>query len=315
MNPIRANATDIEQWAGLRDAQDILPRLIRRLILASVKRAERLHFRSDEGVQLAGWDGIAQVPDGGTYVPDGLSGWELSTRTNIKGKADDDYETRSQDPLPLNAVDASFVFVTARRWSNKEKWAAEKQREGIWKDVRAYDADDLDTWLEQTPAVDLWFSILFGKRPAGAIDLSSYWNALSEATHPQLIPDLVTAGREDEIPKIHQWLQSGPSVQGVQADTQEEAIAYFIASLFRLPVEEQEHVLARTIVVEDVAAWHQLVLCNSSLILIPIFHDRSMVTVAVGKGHSVLFPLDRSEPSMGIRSVSLACAAKRQKKH
>lgn len=299
MNPIRANATDIDQWADRREAQATLPRLIRRLILASVKRVERLHFRSDEGVQLAGWDGIAQVPTGSTYVPDGLSGWELSTRTDVKGKADNDYEIRSKDPLPLDAASTSFVSVTARRWSNKEKWADEKRREGIWKDVRAYDADDLDTWLEQAPAVDLWFSILLGKRPVGAIDLNSYWDAWSGATRPQLIPDLVIAGREDDIPKIHQWLQSGPSVLGLQADTQAEAIAYFIASLFRLSEEEQEHVFARTIVVEDVAAWHQLVLCDSPLILIPIFSDRSTVTIAVGKGHSVLFPLDRSEPRIG----------------
>lgn len=299
MNPIRANATDIDQWADRREAQATLPRLIRRLVLASVRRVERLHFRSDEGVQLAGWDGIAQVPTGSAYVPDGLSGWELSTRSDVKGKADDDYETRSKDPLPLDAASASFVSVTARRWSNKEKWADEKRREGIWKDVHAYDADDLDTWLEQAPAVDLWFSILLGKRPVDAIDLDSYWDAWSGATRPQLIPDLVIAGRENDIPKIHQWLQSGPSVLGLQADSQGEAIAYFIASLFKLQEEERELVFARTIVVEDVAAWHQLVLCGSSLILIPIFSDRSTVTIAVGKGHSVLFPLDRSEPRIG----------------
>jgi hypothetical protein len=114
-----------------------------------------------------------------------------------------------------------------------------------------------------------------------------------------LISDLVIAGREDNIPMIHQWLQSGPSVLGLQADTQDEAIAYFIASLFRLPDEKKEKVLARTIVVKDVAAWHQLVLSDCSLILIPIFTDRSMVTMAIEKGHSVLFPLDRSEPRIG----------------
>ena len=135
MNPIRANATDIDQWADRREAQATLPRLIRRLVLASVKRVERLHFRSDEGVQLAGWDGIAQVPVGNAYVPDGLSGWELSTRADVKGKADDDYETRSNDPLPLDTSNASFVSVTARRWSNKEKWADEKRREEVWKNV------------------------------------------------------------------------------------------------------------------------------------------------------------------------------------
>ena len=71
-NPIRANATDIDQWAERREAQATLPRVIRRLILASVKRIERLHFRSDEGVQFPGWDGIVQVPNGNAYVPDGF---------------------------------------------------------------------------------------------------------------------------------------------------------------------------------------------------------------------------------------------------
>lgn len=107
------------------------------------------------------------------------------------------------------------------------------------------------------------------------------------------------AGREDCVQKIHQWIRSEPSVQGLQADTQEEAIAYFIASLFRLPEEEREHIFARAIVVKDANTWQQLALCDSSLILIPIFTDRSMVTTAVEKGHRVFFPLDRREPIIG----------------
>lgn len=107
------------------------------------------------------------------------------------------------------------------------------------------------------------------------------------------------AGREDNLPKIHQWLRSEPSVLGLQADTRDEAIAYFIAALSRLPKEEQERVLARAIVVKDATAWHQLAICDGSLILIPIFPDRSLVTTATEKGHHILFPLDRSEPCIG----------------
>ncbi|HPS91024.1 MAG TPA: hypothetical protein PKV33_02605 [Methanothrix sp.] len=299
MNPIRANATDIDQWADRREAQATLPRLMRRLVLASVTRVESLYFRSDEGIQLAGWDGIVQVLVGNAHVPDGLSGWELSTNADIRGKADGDYEKRSKDPHPLNTSNASFVSVTARRWSNKETWADEKRREGVWRDVRAYDADDLDTWLEMAPAVDLWFSILLGKRPTGAVDLNSFWDSWSKATRPQLIPDLLIAGREDNLHKIHQWLRSGPSILGLQADTQNEAIAYFIATLFKMQKEEQESIFARTIIVEDAATWRRLAICNYPLILIPTFSDRSMVAAAVEIGHSVVYPLDRSEPSVG----------------
>jgi len=203
-SPIRANATDIDRWADQRDSQAILPKLIRRLVLASINRVERLHFRSDEGVQLGGWDGIVQVPTGNAFVPDGISGWELSTSGDVKGRAEDNYQKRSCDPHTLSIGSTSFVFVTARRWpgktgDEKEKWAAEKRQEGIWKDVRAYDADDLDAWLEQAPEADIWFSTLIGKQPTGVKDVDRFWEVWSGATDPQLSLDLLIAGREEKV--------------------------------------------------------------------------------------------------------------------
>lgn len=300
----RSNATDLDQWADRREAQATLPRLIRRLVLASVKKVERLHFRSDEGIQFGGWDGIIQAIEGNAFVPDGLSGWELSTSGDFRRMAENNYRKRSADPRGLDPASTSFIFVTTRRWpgktgDEKENWAAEKRRQGIWRDVRVYDADDLDTWLEQVPAVDLWFSMLIGKQPVGIIDLSNFWDEWSRATDPPLSLDLVIAGRESNILKIHEWLRLKPSVLGLQADTWEEAIAYFMASLFQLPEEERERVLAKAIVVKDDTAWRQLALSDSSLILIPIFSDRSIVTTAVEKGHHVFFPMDRSEPIIG----------------
>jgi hypothetical protein len=304
MNPIRANATDINNWADRREAQAMLPRLIRRLVLASIKRAERIHFRSEEGVQLGGWDGIVQVPEGNAFVPDGISAWELSAERGIETKANNDYNTRSADPRGLDPASTFFIYATPRKWSGRrgdanEAWAAEKRNEGVWRGVRAYDASDLDTWLEQTPAVDIWFSITIGKRPIGAIDLNSFWNDWSKTTRPPLNTGIVIAGREGDIARISQWLCSEPSVLGLQADTWDEAIAYFFASLFGLPEEERERALARAIVVEDVAAWRQFALCDNSLILIPVFTDRSKVVAAIEKGHHILFPLNRSEPSIG----------------
>lgn len=303
-SPIRANATDIDRWADQRDSQAILPKLIRRLVLASINRVERLHFRSDEGVQLGGWDGIVQVPTGNAFVPDGVSGWELSTSGDVKGRAIDNYQKRSGDPHTLSIGSTSFVFVTARRWpgktgDEKERWAAEKRQEGIWKDVRAYDADDLETWLEQAHAVDIWFSTLIGKQPAGVKDVDRFWEVWSGATDPQLSLDLLIAGREEKVSEIHQWLRSEPSIIGLRADTRDEAVAYFTASLSRMPDDEREGALSRAIVVEDATAWDLLALCDSSLILIPTFPDRRMVAQAVRKGHHILIPLDRSESEMG----------------
>jgi hypothetical protein len=44
------------------------------------------------------------------------------------------------------------VFVTPRSWPGKQKWAKEALQE--WKSVTAYDASDLEQWLEQSiPAI------------------------------------------------------------------------------------------------------------------------------------------------------------------
>jgi hypothetical protein len=175
INATLVDATDLPLWATRLDAQATLPQLLRRLVLAGEARVEHIDFRAGEGVQLEGWDGLVEAGSGSAFVPDGVSGWEMGTNRAVKNKADGDYAKRLADPLGLDLDRTTFIFVTPRRWRNKAAWAMAKRREGRWKDVRAYDADDLATWLEQTPAVHIWFSKLVGKHPAGAQDLSWYW--------------------------------------------------------------------------------------------------------------------------------------------
>jgi len=55
------------------------------------------------------------------------------------------------------------VFVAPRRWSSKREWAEGKEKDGRWQHVRAYDADDLETWLELSFAVHIWISEHLGK--------------------------------------------------------------------------------------------------------------------------------------------------------
>lgn len=125
-----ADSTALKLWAERRDARAGLPRLIRRLVLPTANRMERLDFRADEGVQLKEWDGIVQVAQGSAFVSNGLSVRELNTRKDARGRAEEDYATRSADPVGLNHPHTSFVFVTARRWNGKEQWAEEKRRNG-----------------------------------------------------------------------------------------------------------------------------------------------------------------------------------------
>lgn len=289
------NSTDLQIWASRRDSQGKLPKLIRRLIRATVPDIRRLHFRTDEGVQIGGWDGIVEARTGNDFVPDGTSGWELGVDRNVKSKADEDYEKRTDDPAEVDPATSTFIFVTPRRWGGKERWIKNKVKEGKWLDVRSYDADDIETFLEMAPAVHIWASILLGKRPEGAIDIENYWTEWVSVTRPQTIPALVIAGRQEAADTISAWLQEEPSCLSLQAETQDEAVAFLAACLQRLPEDIRTAVTERTVVVENEIEWRRLSLCPEPLILIPIFGDRSLVASAIQRGHHVLLPLGLSE--------------------
>jgi hypothetical protein len=294
---ILVNATDLDNWAERLDARSTLPGVIRRLVSAAPIQIEQIEFRSDEGTQLGGWDGVLKVTTGNDFIPTGQSGWEFGTNQGVKGKADYEYDNRKADPGGLDPTKTTFVFVTLRRWGGKNKWIGTRKAEGFWSDVKAYDADDLAAWLERAPGVHFWLSILTGKRPEGAIDISNFWDDWADATEPRISADLVLSRREDEVDRLFSWLQSDPSSLALQGDSREEAIAFFAAALERLSLEERERYLVRGIVVEDIASWRHLTASKQPLILIPKFDERDIVTRAVKQGHHVLIPIGKDEPT------------------
>lgn len=277
-----ANAIDIVSWANRRDAQGNFPQLIRRLVHASAIRVLRAGFRAGEGVSLGGWDGIVEVETGNAFVPDGLSSWELSTEKSVGAKANEDYDKRTNKPLGIEISQSSFVFVTARRWSKKDAWVAEKKKESLWRDVRAYDADNLEEWLESVSAIHLWFSVRLNKHPGGAEDIERYWEGWSVATRPPMSAELVTSGRGDIVKRIQDWLLNPASALTIQGDSRVEALAVVVASIQKLPPETRGSILAQTIIIHDPDAWkHVLTASKSRLILVMNFSGDE---TAIGRG-------------------------------
>ena len=292
------SATDLDAWAAQRIAEAQLPRLVRRLVHATGRGVRRLEFRADEGVQIGGWDGIVIADEGNEFVPLGGSVWELGTNQKVKAKADEEYQKRSTNSGDVDPQKTTFVFVTPRRWGGKEKWIAARRAEGRWRDVRAYDADDLETWLETAPtAVHIWISVLLGKRPETAIDLKNWWENWSGATEPAVGHGLVISGRTDEASRVLRWLEDTPSTLALQADSREEALAFLAAVIEGLPVEERDGFLARTVIAQDLAAWNHLSASAEPLLLVPMFEERDMTAAAVRHGHHVFVPLGRGDGS------------------
>lgn len=294
---ILVNSTDLSNWPERLDARSTLPKVIMRLASAPSIQIEHIEFPSDEATQLGGWDGILKVTSGNEFIPEGQSGWEFGTDRDIKGKADSDYDKRKANSLGLDPTETTFVFVTPRRWGGKDKWIKGRKAEGFWNDVRAYDADDLAVWLERARGVHLWLSIMSGKHPEGATDISTFWDDWADITEPRISADLVLAGRQENVDRLYSWLNGDPTSLTLQADSREEAVAFFAAALQCLPLAERERHLARCILVEDIASWRHLALSVQPLVLIPLFDEREVVPRAVKQGHYVLIPIGRDEPS------------------
>lgn len=289
-----ANSTDLDLWARRLDARSQLPRLLRRLVHATTPDARRIGFPADEGVQLGGWDGIVQAGIGNAFVPANISAWEMGADSNIKGKADKDYKKRCQDPLGMNPADAAFVFVTPRRWGGKDTWVRERNAESIWREVRAYDAEDLAQWLEEALGVHLWFSEMLGKHPHGALSLDNFWANWAAETRPPLHPSLVIGGREGARDRVLAWLRGGPDVLTLQGDSSEEATAFLAAVVQSLHSEERVTVLSGAVVVKDIASWRSLALSSNPLILISGLNQPEGIGRVIHQGHHVFVPLGRT---------------------
>ena len=298
---ISFDPSEIEHWASQPDAPHQLPEFVRRLILATVPMPSLLHMPSGSSVWRRGWDGRLVVENGNAWVLDGASAWEFSCEGDPKRKATADYNKRTTDPNGVDISASTFVFVTPRKWDGKLAWVNERQEEGQWADVQALDADDLVAWLGQAPAVAHWFARLIGKLPAtGVVPLGEWWENWSTVSDPQVSPQLITAGRQDQTEMVAQWLRAEPSHHYVQGDTQDEAIAFLAGCARADEAQSGSALLARAVVVENADAWRDLEGHSSPLVLVRNFSGGNVSPkIAVGRGHHVLTPLDVHEESSG----------------
>jgi hypothetical protein len=203
---------DINYWSNTnqRKAQEILPLLIRKLVLASVN-PYLISFPAGDSILVGGWDGHLVVEQGNMFVPSGQSLWEFGTNQSIKKKADTDYDKRTKS-LKSERQDITFVFVTTRTWSNRDRWVAGKNEYQEWKQVKGINADDLELWLHQCPAVHRWFAGIIGKRASGVLDIEQVWEGWSYATRPKCNHALAIAGRNDQLQEFQDKLCTGPSL-------------------------------------------------------------------------------------------------------
>src|SRR3546814_12276876 len=101
----------------------------------------------------------------------------------------------------------TFVFVTAQNWQGKEAWVAKQRSLGQWRDVRAYDAVDLEQWLERSATTQLWFARELGRSLDGIVPVAECWRRWTESTSPKLSPLLFDEAIKERRQTLVNWIE------------------------------------------------------------------------------------------------------------
>ena len=227
-------ARQIEDWAKTSDARDRLAVLLRTLVHSTGDGLSHVDFPGHDDAQRPGWDGWVESGSATPWIPQGKSGWEFGVGQDARGKAACDYAKRLSIPSRERAQ-CTFVFVTPRRWRDKDKWAKAKSAAAEWKAVRAFDASDLEQWLEQSISGQIWLSDQLRGPTRGCQTLDRFWEDWRCAAEPRMTEKVFAAPVEAHLTQFKQWLaRPNDRPLYVAADSTGEALA-FLSCLFRHP--------------------------------------------------------------------------------
>ncbi|WP_157606859.1 hypothetical protein [Sedimenticola selenatireducens] len=288
---MRITASQIVNWANTqaKESQENLPRLIRRLCFDPTL-TKQIAFPSGDSTFVPGWDGVTTTVKGNAWVPPGDARWEIGCDQDIRSKANGDYIKRTNETDETIRINSTFIFVTPRRWIQKVDWIKTMLAEGRWGDVRAYDADDLEQWLEQTPAVALQFSEELGLAGWGVMSPWRYWESWSCQCAPPILPDAFIGDRnqikdnlKEKISKAISQVQT-PQTIVIRADSVEEAAAFAAVTLLET-VEASCH----TLVVTESQGWG-FVEANTQLRIAVAVNGKVASDAIVREGLLVVLP-------------------------
>ncbi len=227
---LEMRARAIEEWSNHKEARDRLPVLLRKLINSTHDKIKAIDFPAYERGEDHGWDGMVEAQGIHPFVPDGKSRWEFSCNNEPWRKATCDYKKRTQNG---GCLERTFIFVTPRNWKGKEKWEEKYRKKGEWKNVRAFDASDLEQWLEMSLPAQVWFIDQNSPEYTNVISLDSCWHFWRNVCKPPLTPSMfdhhVNEWKEHVVKWLNKTNECKPLV--ISADSIDEALA-FLHALF-----------------------------------------------------------------------------------
>lgn len=294
---INAEWLDAMSKQHQRDFQELLPELVKKLIINSCTSVSSIRMPHGDDIWAPGFDGVVDCSEGNRYVPAGCSVWEFGTNENTLLKINDDYQKRTQNPLEIKIEETSFFLVTSKIWAYPQTITAWEAEHTDWKRAKIYDASVLCDWIEQTPVVRAWLLEAFSdNRSIDFSTLAHAWSLFAQKTSFAMSDSLFLADREQEMACFFDTVEN--KIVRVKATTRVEATGFVLAAMMQKP-ELRE----RSIVINAPSAYRDVNHCVKSKILILNYtcdHD-----ISIENGNHVILCYGKEDTS--IRgNVSLA---------
>jgi len=225
---LKIKANDIETWVdGKIEPRMLVAVLLRKLVNSTGQGLTLVDFPGYDQAERKGWDGRVDAGAATPWIPIGQSGWEFGCNEDPKQKADHDFAARVKAIPQKDREKMNFVFATPRNWNGKDKWRKEKEALEKWKSVRAYDASDLEQWLEQSLQAQRWLSEQMGNPSDGVYSLDERWHTWASVTVPELSKELFAPSVEHFKSIVKNWVEN-PSATPliICGDSKIEALAF-----------------------------------------------------------------------------------------
>ena len=266
-------STDLHANSSKKEFEVILPELIRKLIVASCTSFPDFHIPIGDSIYKPGFDVKCNIDEDNDYVPTGESVWEIGRDEDFLGKCNEEYKKRTSQTDENERNISTFVFVTPKRWvkpkQNKETKIKTFQSKNEWKDIKIYDADDLEMWIELHPVVGLWLARKLRLVPPRNIESATdFWNTFTDAKEFTISSELIIAGRNKQKSEIQHFLNGNPGNLEVQASSDSEAIAFIIASAIEKGDEFKEVFFNRAIVIKGKEELREITSNHENLFII-----------------------------------------------
>jgi hypothetical protein len=288
-------AQHLQWWSNNLAARADLPGVVASLIRASCPSLQSYRFPSGDASQTHGFDGVAEVLEGNVFVPEGRSVWEFGTGKDYKRKAGSDYRKRTKTLSPAERSNQTFIFVTSRIWDRGlEKWEQRRSSDG-WLKVRILDANSLELWLADCPAVAIPLARKLGLvPPSGVRTVQDVWDENCLNFAPPLKEELLLNGRTDQAKRLCDALSAGiPNLSKWQADSPMEAVAFIAAAIMKAEPKTSSFLLAKTLILDTAEAAQIVPTANRFNFILPPAASR--VGPALARTSQVILTLGSDE--------------------